>query len=327
MEDWNPEILVLGPGGIKGFLFLGALLILESEGYLERIKTFVGVSVGAIISLLLVAGYTVTEIISEAVDTSLFQDISCINLTEIKENTGLISNRSIKEKLIARIEDKFGKILSLQELYDATGLEFMCVTMNLDQDKAEYISRKTYPQMSCVDAVLLSMNIPLLFYKLKYRGCVYIDGAFANPYPIDVYDDGKRDILGMYITSSNPAHHVPVDSHLALYLYKIIDSSMTQIRERIIRSSSPRCKHLELISPTFDTTGLTVDLKLKSQMITIGYTAAKEFLDKISGKEIDVLLGKNQESLRGNSESYENEDDENQPLSPRIQRVLDVLSS
>ena len=34
---------------------------------------------------------------------------------------------------------------------------------------------------------------------MKYRDHVYIDGAFGNPYPIDQFDDGKRNILGLYI--------------------------------------------------------------------------------------------------------------------------------
>ena len=40
-SDWKPSVLVLGPGGIKGHLELGALLILEKEGYLSNIHQFV----------------------------------------------------------------------------------------------------------------------------------------------------------------------------------------------------------------------------------------------------------------------------------------------
>jgi len=311
--DWLPTVLVIGPGGIKGFLYLGSLLVLESDGYLEKIKTYVGVSIGAIIALLLVAGYSVTE----AVDTNLFQDISCLNWNEVKTNTGLISNRPIKEKLITCIENKYGKLLNLHELYQATGLEFMCVTMNLDMDRAEYLSWKNYPNMSCVDAVLLSMNIPLLFYKLKYNGCVYIDGAFGNPYPIDQYDDGKTDILGLYLTLSSPERHFPIDSHLVLYLYKIIDSSMTQIRERIIRGSSDRCKHLAFLSPTFDTTGLTIDIKMKSEMIITGYITTKQFLEKLSKNNKEVIIV--------DSEDLDKDVRIIQPLSPRIRKVINTL--
>jgi len=323
-SEWCPEVLVLGPGGVKGFLELGALILLESEGYLKNITTYVGVSIGAIISLLLVTGYTVTEIISDAIETNLFQDLSSINFEDIKENTGLLSNRPIKEKLITRLEDKFGFVPNLEQLYMVTGLEFMCVTMNLSKDRAEYISRHTDPSMNSVDAVLLSSNIPLLFYKLKYKGSVYIDGAFGNPYPVDQYDDGSRDILGIYITSGNPERKVPEDFHIAMYLYKIIDSSMIQIRDRIIQSSSTRCKHLRLYSPTVDATGLTVDMKVKSQMVLHGYYAAKKFIEDIKYPNKDIIIVGSEpdssEEIVTYDETYSSEQDyTDQPIKTRRQ--------
>ena len=285
--SWQPTVLVLGPGGAKGFLELGALLVLEREHILEGIQHYVGVSVGAVIALLLVAGYTVTEIISEAIDTNLFHDISCINLSEAKANSGLISNRPVKDKLVSRLEAKFGFVPTLSRLYTATGLKLTCVTMNLDKDRAEYISKETDPSLSCVDAVMLSMNIPLLFYKIKHmregKHCVYIDGAFGNPYPVDQYDDGETDILGISIVGSRSINSVSVDSSVLLYLYKIIDSSMVHTRRKIKEMSSSRCRHLELLTPTLDTTGLTLDMRAKSAMVLQGYRTAEKFLNLPDG--------------------------------------------
>lgn len=294
LNEWTPEILILGPGGIKGFLELGALCLLEEEGYLKNIKTYVGVSIGAIIGLLLVAGYKPIEIIENALDTNLFQDLSSINFENIKHNTGLISNKSIKDKLIELMEEKFGFVPNLQQLYLATGLEFMCVSMNLSKDQAEYISYKTEPDINCVDAVLLSSNIPLLFYKLKYKGCIYIDGAFGNPYPIDQYDNNKVQILGIYITGQNKertaSQTIPDDFPIAIYLYKIIDSSIIQIRDRIIKNSSSCCKHLRLFCSTIDTIGLTIDMKAKSQMVLQGYHVAKQFIYQIHNPKQEEII-------------------------------------
>lgn len=297
VSNWVPTTLVLGPGGIKGFLILGALLVFEKAGYLDRIHRFVGVSVGAVISLMLVAGYTVTEIIAEALDTNLFQDISCINLSEIKNNIGLISNANIKDRLITRMEDKFGFVPTLNQLYMATGKCLVSVAMNLDKGQPEYMSYETEPNISSVDAALLSMNIPLIFYKLKYKGCVYIDGAFGDPYPVKKYDDNKTDILGIYITDENPNHHVPVDSNPILYLYKILDCQMTRNRKISKMIASPRCKHLELFTSTIDTIGITVDIQGKTQMVLSGYTAAQKFLSNMSTEDVIVYEGTEKVSL------------------------------
>ena len=288
---WSPTVLVLGPGGVKGFLELGALLVFEREKYLERIQHYVGVSVGAVISLLLVAGYSVTEIIAEAFDVNIFQDISSINISEARANSGLISNRGVKDRLLQRMEAKFGFIPTLQQLYVATGLVFTVVTMNLDRDCPEYISKNTDPTLSAVDAVMLSMNIPLLFYKLRHKNCVCIDGAFGDPYPVCEFDDGNTDILGIYIVTKRPG--INNDSNFLLYLYKIIDSFMTYSRVRNMQRSSSRVRHLELCTPTFDTVGLTVDAQAKNTMIMCGYREAEKFLPSIppgSTSENEVII-------------------------------------
>jgi len=277
-NSWYPDVLVLGPGGMKGFLELGALIRLVKSGYLNKVNTYVGCSVGAIIALLLVAGYTPTEIVSDAADGDIFHDITNIRISDIRDNTGLISNKNIRDKLSERLRDKFGFVPSLQQLYLATGLVYVAVTLNLDNDRTEYLDKDSEPHLSAVDAAMLSMNIPFLFYKLKYKGCVYIDGAFGNPYPVDLYDDSKTNILGIYITTKETINKVTSDSSLFRYLYKVVNSSMTQIKLRIQNSCSQHCKHISLNSPSLDITGLTFNNDIKAQMLIIGYQEADNFL-------------------------------------------------
>ena len=54
--------LVFAGGGFKGIAYIGVLRYLESSGLLEDIKTFSGTSIGALISLLIVLGYTSKEL-------------------------------------------------------------------------------------------------------------------------------------------------------------------------------------------------------------------------------------------------------------------------
>jgi predicted acylesterase/phospholipase RssA len=276
--SWTPELIVLGPGGVKGFLELGALLVLEKHGWLDEVHTFVGVSVGAIIGLLLTCGYRVSEIIAEAADTNIFQDLSTVSLADIRGNVGLVSNEPIKKKIREQIIEVYGHVPTLHQLYLYTGIRFVAVSHNLDKEQVEYLSYETEPDMSCIDAVMLSMNIPLLFYKLKYKGCVYIDGAFGNPYPVDHYDDGETQILGIYIRSTSPQEKEPTDSSTTMYVHKTIQATMNELRRRIIEMTSSRCRHIELKSPTVDSTGLSVNADLKADMILSGYRIASEFI-------------------------------------------------
>jgi predicted acylesterase/phospholipase RssA len=277
--DFRPKVLVLGPGGIKGFLELGALYTLEQYHILDNVETFVGVSVGAIIGLLLVVGYDIVEIIAEAADVNIFEDISAVRFQDMRDNVGLISSAPVKRKLIRSVENKLGYVPTLQGLYALTGKKLVCVTVNLDREQTEFMSCDTEPDMSCVDAVMFSMNIPIIFYKLKYQGCVYVDGALGNPFPVNEYDDGETDILGIYIDSTRRTEGEPMDATTTLYLNKIIHITMSSLRYYIIRGCSRKVKCLRLESNIIDSTGLSIDAELKANMIVSGYKSALNFVN------------------------------------------------
>ena len=276
-DTFLPDVLVLGPGGIKGFLELGALSALEQQNILSRVNTYAGVSVGALLCLLLVCGYKVTEIINDALETNLFSDFS-MDFIKMKKNTGLVSNQVVKNKLIQRVTDKFGIVPTMAQLYQFTGLTFMTVTVNITKFQVEYMTHITEPNITCVDAALLSINIPVIFHMIRWNGCIYVDGALANPYPVDQFDDGTRNILGISISIREDTSETMDDS---TYLHRCIDMPMTEMKRRIMRSCSPRCKHLELSTDVIDSVGFNTDLSGKSKMVLSGYQRAKHFLKRL----------------------------------------------
>lgn len=279
-NPWFPKVLVLGPGGVKGFYIMGALLYLEKCGWLSELHTCVGVSIGAVIALLLAAGYTVTEIIEHALSVSLFHDFMSINLAQVQENTGLISNQQVKDRLSERLIAKFGFVPTLKQFYDFTGIKFVAVTCNIDRGRAEYLSKDTEPDLSAVDAVMLSMNIPFVFYKLRYKGATYVDGALGHPYPIDVFDDGMTPILGITLDHAGDSG----TESLGEYLYSIIHSVTNSLRQLALRRISPCCRNLVLVAEVTDTLGLALDDDKKSHMVVCGYEAGREFVERERAK-------------------------------------------
>ncbi|AHH01577.1 patatin-like phospholipase [Pithovirus sibericum] len=266
----TPEVVVLGPGGIKSLLIMGALFRLNQEGILKNVHTFIGVSAGSLISLMLVAGYSIQEIVVDAVSDDLLHDVCAVNLSQTKQTMGLIDHGKIRERLSKKIISKFGKVLTLKQLYLATGLTYISVSTNLDSESPHYFSWETEPDVSCVEAALRSMNIPFLFQKLD----CYIDGALTDPYPILLKDDGKTPILGISVHTSQVGHGI------AKYLHDVIQAPMTQLRKISEQRSSPMCKHIIIPCPTLDTLGLTLDPIGKSNLLIFGYQKAEEFLEQ-----------------------------------------------
>ena len=69
------DTLILGPGGVKGFLELGSLYCLERKGELNGIKTYIGVSIGSLISLLLTSNFKVLDIFLEFISIHIKSEL------------------------------------------------------------------------------------------------------------------------------------------------------------------------------------------------------------------------------------------------------------
>lgn len=274
--SWKPEIIILGPGGMKGYCELGALLYLEKVKWLDNVHTYVGVSVGSVIALLLTSGYSSVEIVEQSLNINFFHDFMSMDINQIREKSGLISNQQIKERLDERMKNKFGIVPNLKELYQFTGIKLVTVTLNIDKGEVEYINYLTDPDLSCVEAVMLSMNIPFIFYKIRYKDCTYVDGALGNPYPMDVYDDGNTNILGIYVDEGKMN-----TEGFTEYVHHIIHSMTTRLKQVSTKNLSEKCKHLNIVSPTFDVINITADIDKKSEMIVIGHETAKDFVDAL----------------------------------------------
>lgn len=297
-KQWYPRVLVIGPGGVKGLKILGFLSPVEDSGLLEYLDTYCGVSVGAVISLLIICGYQIREIVGEAVKLDIFNEIGALNFKSIMENKGFISNEPVRKLLTQLVINKFGNVPSLYGLYMRTGKAFIAVTLNATDETCVMLNPFSNPDISCVDATMFSMNIPFVFYQLVYRGKTYVDGALANPYPVDYFDDGKTNILGIYMKTIHSKNTTPVTTHLpgtivqkvedssstipiGAYSLKIIHSLMDHRRNQIIQQSSDKCKHVCLETKTTDTIGYTVTTDDKALMLVEGFNEGKSFLDQL----------------------------------------------
>jgi predicted acylesterase/phospholipase RssA len=293
MSNWSPDVIVIGPGGVKGFIELGALRRLEKSINFKNVKYWTGCSIGAAIALLLVIGYSVKEIIEICQDINILPDITDININEITKKIGLINLSSIQKKLEDKVIEKYGILLSLRQLYMATDKILTTVTYNLDDDRTEYFSKDTEPNISCINAVMMSMSIPVIVQSKRYKGRDYIDGALGNPYPVDIHDDGSKTILGICIINEKSNN-----TNLFQKVSKMLNASINQNRERIIKFSTDKCYHLILTSPIIlDSIGVTVPIEHRRQMILSGYNETCIFLDKIYNPEKYKRLDNDDEEI------------------------------
>lgn len=292
---WKPDIILLGSGGAKGFLILGALKkLFEEENFLSNVKTWAGVSVGAAISLLSVVGYTIDEIIELCIDLNLIEDILCINLEEARQNMGLIKNQTVEEKLKECVCLKFGYVPTMSQLYMLTGLHLSLVSFNIDKMRSEFLDKDTEPDLSCVEAAMMSMAVPILMQPRKHKSNVYIDGAIGSPYPVLAFDHDGNKILGMYISSEEDLYSS--DKKPTNFIYRLIQASMKVIRDKEIEYCSENVKHIPLKTLIRDTTGISISKESRQSMVDKGYECAEDFLKiNTNPEKYDLKISENEE--------------------------------
>lgn len=295
-QDLRPDVVVLGPGGIKGYLELGALFNLEQEGYLYKVKTYCGVSVGSIISMLLVCGFTVKEIATHSLDIKAFE---YDGISNFEQSEGIFKNEMMRKKLTTMITEKLclTYVPTFHQLYTFTGKILVVVTTNRSDGCADFFSPEETPNENILNAVMGSINIPIVFSRVEINGKVQDDGAIGNCYPIDYFDNGRDVVFGIFVEHENDKSK----SGVLHTIYNCICSIMRFHRNRIISCSSNKCYHIELFSDSIDTIGIASDITLKAEMISRGRAECEQFLNKLQRGEKIVL--KSYKSPKKRSES------------------------
>ena len=181
------DTLVLSGGGIKGFNILGSLFYLHKMGYLHNIKKYIGTSVGYILIILLIFDYDPLEILTEFIKNKFIKRIKIFNFLQMINGKGLI-NFDIINGIVKELLDKknIDSTMTLSELYDLKGFLIYGITFNFTKLREEIICHETFPNMTILEAIRLTSNIPIIFDKYLYNNNIYFDGFISNNFAINL---------------------------------------------------------------------------------------------------------------------------------------------
>lgn len=195
--------LVFKGGGVKGIAYAGALFQLNEMDILPQIKRVAGTSAGAITATLLALGYSAAEIediVINQLDFASFMDKGWLpsNISRFLSSYGWYKGDAFKSWLAERVKAKTGSVLTnfndLKALVaDQPGQfrELYVVATNLNRQYPELFSVEDNASTTIVDAVRMSMSIPLFFQSVTWNSNVMVDGGMAYNYPIDLFDEPK----------------------------------------------------------------------------------------------------------------------------------------
>jgi NTE family protein len=258
--------LIFEGGGVKGIAYVGALRELErvlGPNYLKKkIMRVGGTSAGAINATLFALRYSTDEMrdILWKLDFNNFLDDSwgIIRDTErLLEEFGWYKGDFFRAWMGELIRKKTkNEHSTFNDLRKMGYPDLFLIGTNLSTGFGEVFSVEHTPRMCVVDAVRVSMSIPLFFAAIRNpRNDVYVDGGVFTNYPVKLFDREK------YLAPAAPKRH----SRLTDY-YK-------EENKKIPKTSSPYIFNKE-------TLGFRLDSEEEISMFRDGAEPPHEKIDR-----------------------------------------------
>jgi predicted acylesterase/phospholipase RssA len=183
--------LVLSGGGPAGFSIYGALRESAKTGVWnpDDIKSIWSTSAGAMIGAMI---YITTnwDTLDNYIIRRPWDKLCSVNLyTLINAYMGCgLFNISVVEKMFSPLllSNDYNVDITLQELYEKTGVEFHAFTTEINQNVCVDVSHETHPTWRLVDAVYASSALPGMFspFIKDDNNRAYMDGGFYCNYPL-----------------------------------------------------------------------------------------------------------------------------------------------
>ena len=275
--------LVLSGGALKAVVLLGAVKYLEEKDLIKHFKNYVGSSAGAIIIFFLIIGYKsyeIKDILIEEINNIV--DLDFENIDDFFINYGIDNtdrNKDILKKYLIK-KTKLNDITFI-EFAKKYGLNFTKTGTNLTTRNTDYFNVDNFPNMSMIDALVITSCIPLIYKPIEYNDNLYIDGGIYNNFAYNYYKN-KNDSLGINVTYNYSRKN---DTFIN-YFNNILLSLMDKIIELGLDNSENVCfinfdeKRKDGVNISTDDFSVNINNDIIIDNINYGYNTFKEFLNK-----------------------------------------------
>jgi predicted patatin/cPLA2 family phospholipase len=304
--------LVISGGGVKGYLFLGAIKLLFEHNILDKIKYYYGTSAGALIIMCLNLGWDLEEMLKFGSGFPL----GCIidfDIESFMENYGLvpkINSETLFKKIIKY--KNFNENITFKELYDLTNKELNFITYSLKTSSAIALNYKTHPNMPIWEGLYMSSALPVLMPPSvsETYDDIFIDGGMIENFPINrVRPENIHKTIGICTESYKSDWDKIKKNILNKDVVNCFDYSLELVKIFFVKGHSHHINNCIKLSmdpnmPSSSSVNFNADSETKQRMISYGYMRANNQLPNIIKSIFDDQINdikKNHKSVNKNS--------------------------
>ena len=225
-----PKILVLSGGGVKVVSLVGALIILEEEGRLKKVKEVCGVSAGAFLAFMMATGCPLNKIRSLILDLdfSVIRNMSPEAFIGFPETFGIDDGRHLVKFLesMTKVVLKIDPAITFEGLQRISKYKFKCWATDLNTREAREFSLVKTPNVKVIDALRASMGLPLYFTPVPdpITGHLLSDGGIQGNLPLHhLTEDECQESLALgFCSSTQPSNTCEAPQDLMGFMNSIL---------------------------------------------------------------------------------------------------------
>ena len=273
--------LVISGGGMKGFLYLGAIKLLFELDIIKKIKYYYGTSIGGFFILCIILGWTLEELLKFSINFPIDLMIE-FDIDSFIKNYGLVPKINFETFIKKIITYKgFDENITFKELYSQISKEINFITYSLKNNDVLVINYINTPDLMVWEGLYMTASLPILIPPYIHNNDIFIDGGIIDNFPIDrVKIENKSKIFGI---CANP--YRPIWSKLEENLNnkEIINYSLELIKiffsrpKKYLTNNYIRLYNDNLLN-MFD---FNMNSESKEKIINIGYQQSLEQIDSI----------------------------------------------
>lgn len=274
--------LVFSGAGVKIYCFLGFIKYLEEHDLLKNIKAIIGTSAGSIIATCICCNFSIEEIeqLLLKINITKLPKVDSESILNFFNNYGLDdASEFIRVFKIILKKKTNNENITFKELYDLTQKKLIISATNLNKMEIEFFDYINTPQCQVIDALIMSISIPLLFKPAKYKDYYYVDGGLTDNYPISYFESERKETLGMLVTSSS-LHEFNVNN-IEDYLVGLCMTSFNKLIKITINNYK---KNTVVVYDNTNFVNFKLSDESKLNLLEAGYNNTKEFLSQLKIK-------------------------------------------
>ena len=144
--------------------------------------------------------------------------------------------------------------ITFKELFNKYNKKITITGVCLNDCKLHYFNNELTPDMKILDALRITMSIPILFKPVKYKNQIFVDGALGNNYPIDYFkEEDLEKIIGINITNSYEYNNIFNDQiEYFLQIFKCMIKNMMKINNELYDKYTINIKYQNILEDYLD---------------------------------------------------------------------------